>query len=65
MTSLERIVFGHNVIWIIVDRLTKFVHFLPFNIKFSLKKLPHMHIREIIRLYDKFQIKILVSPSRF
>ncbi|RDX74017.1 hypothetical protein CR513_46286, partial [Mucuna pruriens] len=25
----------HEHIWIIVDRLTKFVHFLPINIKFT------------------------------
>ncbi|KAL8103729.1 hypothetical protein AgCh_028072 [Apium graveolens] len=33
---------GHDAIWVIVDRLTKSVHFLPINEKSSLDKLVHL-----------------------
>jgi len=40
-----------NSIWIIMDRLMKFAHFLPINIRYSLEKLIELYIREIVRLY--------------
>ena len=43
---------GHNGVWVIVDRLTKMVHFLPFNTKWSVAKLARYYVREIVRLHD-------------
>ena len=34
-----------------MDRLTKFAHFLPINIRYSSKKLTELYIREIVRLH--------------
>ena len=34
-----------------MDRLTKSAHFLPINIRFSLEKLAHLYIKEIIKLH--------------
>ena len=42
---------GHNGIWVIVDRLTKTGHFLPFNTKLSVAKLARYYVREIVRLH--------------
>ena len=39
MTSLPRTQRQHDAIWVIVDRLTKFAHFLPINVEDSLEKL--------------------------
>ena len=39
MISLPRTQKQHDVIWVIVDRLTKSAHFLPINVKDSLEKL--------------------------
>ena len=42
---------GHYEFLVIVDRLTKMVHFLPFNTKWSVAKLARYYVREIVRLY--------------
>lgn len=42
---------GYNSIWVIVDRLTKSVRFLPMKMTFSLDRLAKMYIDEIVRLH--------------
>ena len=42
---------GHNGVWVIVDRLTKTAHFLPFNTKWSVAKLARYYVREVVRLH--------------
>ena len=41
----------NDVVWVIVDRLTKSAHFLPIKISYSLSKLAELYIREVIRLH--------------
>jgi len=41
----------HDVVWVIVDRLTKSAHFLPVRTDYSLKKLAELYISEIVRLH--------------
>ena len=41
----------HDVIWVIVDRITKSAHFLPVKVSYSLDKLTEIYIREVVRLY--------------
>ena len=41
----------HDVIWVIVDRLTKSAHFLPVNVEDSLEKLAQLYVDEIVRLH--------------
>ena len=41
----------HDAIWVIVDRLTKFAHFLPVNVEDSLEKLAKLYVDEIVRLH--------------
>ena len=36
----------------VVDRLTKTTHFLPFNTKWSVAKLARYHVREVVRLHS-------------
>ena len=43
---------GHNGVWVVVDRLTKTAHFLPFNTKWSVAKLARYYVREVVRLHD-------------
>ena len=52
VTGLSRTQKGHNAIWVIVDRLTKFAHFLAINVKDPLPKLAKMYIEEIVRLHE-------------
>jgi len=51
VTHLPRFVKGHDVIWVIVDRLTKCAHFLSINLRMSMDKLAELYIREIVRLH--------------
>jgi len=51
VTGLPRTVFSRGAIWVIMDRLTKSTHFIPINIRFSLKKLVCLSIKEIIKLH--------------
>ena len=42
---------GHDSIWVIVDRLTKSVHFVPVNIKYPASKYAELYVSQIMRLY--------------
>ena len=42
---------GYNGVWVIVDRLTKTTHFLPFSTRWSVGKLARYYIHEIVKLH--------------
>jgi hypothetical protein len=42
---------GHDSIWVIVDRITKTVHFLPIKIDFRPPQYATKYIAEIVRLH--------------
>nr|GEX48747.1 putative reverse transcriptase domain-containing protein [Tanacetum cinerariifolium] len=48
ITKLPRTQSGYDSIWVIVDRLTKFAHFIPVNEKFKTKKLARLYLKEIV-----------------
>ena len=50
-TGLLRTRRQHDVIWVIVDRLTKSAHFLPINVEDSLEKLAQLYVDELVRLH--------------
>ena len=50
MTTLPRIPSGHEVVWVMVDRLTKSAHFIPLRVGCSLEKMAEIYIKEIVRL---------------
>jgi transposase InsO family protein len=39
---------GYDTIWVIVDRLTKFAHFLPIKENDSIDKLARLYVKEIV-----------------
>ena len=41
----------HDSVWVIVDRLTKSVHFLALRVTFALERFFRLYIREIVRLH--------------
>jgi len=51
VVGLPRTPRGLDSIWVIVDRLTKYAHFIPINIRFSLEKLTSLYISEIVKLH--------------
>ncbi|KAA3483719.1 integrase [Gossypium australe] len=41
-----------DVIWVVVNRLTKLTHFIPVRTDYSLDKLAELYISEIVRLHE-------------
>nr|GEV53085.1 putative reverse transcriptase domain-containing protein [Tanacetum cinerariifolium] len=48
VTGLPRTPSGHDSIWVIVDRLTKSVHFLPMKKNDGIEKLAQLYLKEIV-----------------
>nr|GEW30393.1 putative reverse transcriptase domain-containing protein [Tanacetum cinerariifolium] len=48
VTKLPKTSNGHDTIWVIVDHLTKFAHFIPTRETKSIDTLTWLHIKEII-----------------
>ncbi|PKI61396.1 hypothetical protein CRG98_018204 [Punica granatum] len=51
VSGLPRTRRGHDSIWVIVDRLTKSVHFLLAKTTFGADQLAQLFIKEIVRLH--------------
>ena len=51
VTYLPRSLRGHDAVWIIVDNLTKFTHFLFIRLSNSVEDLGILYDCEIIRLH--------------
>ena len=41
----------HDFVWVIVDRLTKFAHFITVRIDYSMDRLAELYVDEIVRLH--------------
>ena len=50
VSRLPKALGGQVTIWVIVDRLTKFVHFLPIHNNHNVESLDKLYVREIVRL---------------
>nr|GEV35691.1 putative reverse transcriptase domain-containing protein [Tanacetum cinerariifolium] len=48
ITKLTRTPSGYDSIWVIVDRLTKFAHFILMNEKFKTERLTRLYLKEIV-----------------
>lgn len=48
MVGFSKSVRGHNVVWVIIDLLTKSAHFLSVKMIFSIDQLAKLYIREIV-----------------
>ena len=42
---------NHDYVWVIVDRLTKSIHFIPVRIDYSKDQLAELYVDEIVRLH--------------
>ena len=51
VTHLPRTPRRHDVVWEIVDRLTKSAHFLVVRMTFTLEEFSRLYLREIVRLH--------------
>ena len=41
----------HDAICVIIDRLTKSVHFIPIRMTYSLEKFVELYVREVVHLH--------------
>ncbi|GJZ99575.1 putative reverse transcriptase domain-containing protein [Tanacetum coccineum] len=48
VTKLPRASSGHDVIWVIVDRLTKSAHFLPMCEDYKIDRLARLYLNDIV-----------------
>ena len=48
VVGLPKTQLGHNVVWVIMDRLTKSAHFLPGKVNYDLNKLVELYVKEIM-----------------
>ena len=51
-SALPRTPAGNEVVWVIVDRLTKSAHFIPLRVGCSLDKMARIYLKEIVRLHS-------------
>jgi hypothetical protein len=51
IVGLPRSQKGHDLIWVVVDRLAKVAHFIPMKIAYTTRKLADLYIDNILRLH--------------
>nr|GEU78370.1 hypothetical protein [Tanacetum cinerariifolium] len=56
---------GHDTIWVIVDRLTKFAYFLPMREDYEMDRLARLYLNEIVARHDVPISIISNCDSRF
>ena len=64
VTGLPRTPKGNNAIWVIVDRLTKLAHFLPYGTGLTLDGLAKLYVDEFIRLHGTPRNIVLDRDSK-
>ena len=55
----------HDLVWVVVDRLTKSAHFLPVRTDYSLDKPEKLYVSEIVRLHGIPIFILSDKDSRF
>ena len=51
VTALPRSSKGNNAVWVIIDRLTKSAHFIPFRVGQTTEVLAEKYMKEVVRLH--------------
>ncbi|GJT61004.1 putative reverse transcriptase domain-containing protein [Tanacetum coccineum] len=65
VTKLPRTTSGHDTIWVIVDRLTKYAHFLPIKETDSMEKLTRLYLKEVVSRHGVLVSILSDRDSRF
>ncbi|GKE01481.1 putative reverse transcriptase domain-containing protein [Tanacetum coccineum] len=61
VTNLPKTSIGQDIIWVIVDRLTKSAHFLPMKENDSMEKLTRQYLKEVVL---KHSVPVLIIYDR-
>ncbi|GJR36883.1 putative reverse transcriptase domain-containing protein [Tanacetum coccineum] len=60
ITKLPKTSSGYDTIWVIIDRLTKFAHFLPMKETDTMERLTRLHLNEVVsRVHSMFHVSNL------
>jgi hypothetical protein len=65
MVGLPRSPRDRDAIWVVVDRLTKSVHFIPMKTTNSASELVPLYLREVIRLHGVPKSIVSERDSKF
>ena len=65
VTHLPRTSQGYDVVWVIVDRLTKSAHFLAMRMTFTLEEFCRLYIQEIVWLHGVLVSTVSDRDPRF
>ena len=65
VSALPRTPAGNEVVWVVVDRLTKSAHFIPLRVGCTMEKLARLYVKEIVRLHGVPKEIISDRDSRF
>nr|GEU30337.1 putative reverse transcriptase domain-containing protein [Tanacetum cinerariifolium] len=65
VTKLPRTSSGHDIIWVIVDRLTKSAYFLPMRKDYKMDRLARLYLNEIVARHGVSISIITNRDSRF
>lgn len=65
ITGLPKTQKGHDAIWVVVDRLTKSAHVLPFKSKTTLEQMAQLYIEKVVSLHGIPTSIISNRDSRF
>ncbi|GJS99709.1 putative reverse transcriptase domain-containing protein [Tanacetum coccineum] len=63
-TKFPRTSSGHDIIWVIMDRLTKSAHFLPMREDYKIDRLARLYLNEIVARHGVPILIILDRDSR-
>ncbi|GKB29919.1 putative reverse transcriptase domain-containing protein [Tanacetum coccineum] len=61
VTKLPKMASGQDMIWVIVDRLTKSTHFLPAKENDSMEKLTRQYVKEVV---SRHGVPVLIISDR-
>ena len=65
VTALPRTSAGHDMVWVVVNRLTKCAHFIPLKTGFTMEKLAQTYVEEIVRLHGVLLTIVSDRDPRF
>ena len=65
MTTLPKTKKGLDMVWVVVDNLTKVTDFISLKMGCSLEKLVETHIQEIVRLHGVPLTIVFDRDTRF
>lgn len=65
VTRFPKTVKNGDIIWVIVDRLMKYAHFIPMKLDYPLERLENLYIERIVSLHNILSSIVFDRDLRF